>query len=240
VNKKVSEYIGYQILGKNSLEDREMKKEQILENLATSIIDGDEDMALENTRAALEMQIDPLETVEQGLSIGMDVIGEQFGSGDVFLPELLMAANAFKAAMEILKPELEAQNKQTAQLGTVIVGTVRGDVHNIGKDIVSTVLETKGFDVVDIGVDNDALKFIQEAEKAQADVIALSCLMTTTMPAQKEIIETLEEMDLRDKYFVIVGGGPVTLEWADEISADGYGKSAVHAPALIKELIGRK
>jgi corrinoid protein of di/trimethylamine methyltransferase len=170
----------------------------------------------------------------------MDVVGEQFGSGDVFLPELLMAANAFKAAMEILKPELEAQNKKTAQPGTIIIGTVRGDVHNIGKDIVSTVLETKGFDVVDIGVDNGALEFIQEAEKAQADVIALSCLMTTTMPAQKEIIETLEEMDLRDKYFVIVGGGPVTQEWADEINADGYGESAVNAPALIKELIGKK
>jgi corrinoid protein of di/trimethylamine methyltransferase len=217
-----------------------MEKEQILENLATSIVGGDEDMTLENTRAALEMQMDPLETVEQGLSKGMDVIGEQFGSGDVFLPELLMAASAFKAAMEILKPELEAQNKQTAQRGTVIIGTVRGDVHNIGKDIVSTVLETKGFDVVDIGVNNDALKFIQEAEKAQADIIALSCLMTTTMPAQKEVIEILEEMDLRDKYFVIVGGGPVTQEWADEICADGFGESAVHAPALIKELMGKK
>jgi trimethylamine corrinoid protein len=217
-----------------------MQKEQILENLAASIVDGDEDMALENTRAALEMQMDPLETVEQGLSIGMDDIGEQFGSGDVFLPELLMAANAFKAAMEILKPELDAQNKQTAQRGTVVIGTVRGDVHNIGKDIVSTVLETKGFDVVDIGVDNDALKFIQEAEKAQADVIALSCLMTTTMPAQKEFIETLEEMDQRDKYFVIVGGGPVTQEWADEIDADGYGKSAVNAPDLVKDLLGKK
>jgi corrinoid protein of di/trimethylamine methyltransferase len=217
-----------------------MEKEQILENLATSIVGGDEDMTLENTRAALEMQMDPLETVEQGLSKGMDVIGEQFGSGDVFLPELLMAASAFKAAMEILKPELEAQNKQTAQRGTVIIGTVRGDVHNIGKDIVSTVLETKGFDVVDIGVNNDALKFIQEAEKAQADIIALSCLMTTTMPAQKEVIEILEEMDLRDKYFVIVGGGPVTQEWADEICADGFGESAIHAPALIKELMGKK
>lgn len=217
-----------------------MGKEQILDNLAQSIIEGDEQMAIENAKAALKMQIDPLETVEQGLSKGMDVIGEQFGSGEVFLPELLMAANAFKAAMEILKPELEAQNKHTIQHGTIIVGTVRGDVHNIGKDIVSTVLETKGFDVVDIGVDNDALKFIQEAEKAKADVIALSCLMTTTMPAQKEIIETLDEMDLRDKYFVIVGGGPVTQEWADEINADGYGKTAVQAPKLVKQLLSEK
>ena len=217
-----------------------MEKEYILENLATSIVDGDEEIAVKNSRLALEMQMDPLETVEQGLSKGMDVIGEQFGNGGVFLPELLMAANAFKAAMEILKPELDAQNKQTAQRGTVVIGTVRGDVHNIGKDIVSTVLETKGFDVVDIGVDNGALIFIQEAEKAGADIIALSCLMTTTMPAQKEVIETLEEMELRDKYFVIVGGGPVTHEWADEINADGYGKSAVQAPALVKDLISKK
>ncbi len=217
-----------------------MEKEQILENLAASIVEGDEDMALENARAALEMQMDPLETVEQGLSKGMAVIGEQFESGEVFLPELLMAANAFKAAMGILKPELEAQNKQTAKIGTVLIGTVKGDLHNIGKDIVSIVLETNGINVVDIGIDNNALNFIQEAEKAQADIIALSCLMTTTMPAQKEVIETLEEMDLRDKYFVVVGGGPVTQEWADEINADGYGKSAIHAPALVKELMGKK
>jgi len=217
-----------------------MEKDQILENLATSVVDGDEEMALENTRAALEMQMDPLETVEQGLSKGMDVIGEQFESGDVFLPELLMAAKAFKVALEILKPELEAQKKQSAPKGTVLIGTVKGDVHNIGKDIVRTVLETKGFNVVDIGVDNDALVIIREADQAQADVIALSCLMTTTMPAQKELIETLEEMDLRDKYFVIVGGGPVTQDWADEINADGYGEFAVHAPVLAKELIGKK
>ena len=217
-----------------------MEKDQILENLASAIIEGDDDMAATNARVALEMQMDPMEAVEGGLSKGMDAIGEQFEGGDVFLPELLMAASAFKAAMEILDPEIEAQKKETNQPGTVLIGTVKGDVHNIGKDIVSTVLETNGFKVVDMGVDNDALSFIQEAEKVQADVIALSCLMTTTMPAQKEFIETLEEMNLRDKYFVIVGGGPVTQEWADEINADGYGESAVHAPALVKELISKK
>lgn len=217
-----------------------LKKEQILENLATAVVDGDEDLAQENAKKALEIQMDPLETVEKGLSKGMDNIGEQFGKGEVFLPELLMAANAFKAAMEILKPQLEAQKLQTAHLGTILIGTVKGDVHNIGKDIVSTVLETKGFEVVDIGVDNDTLTILQEAEKAQADIIALSCLMTTTMPAQKEFIEILEEMNLREKYSVIVGGGPVTQEWADEIRADGYGESAVEAPVLIKELLGKK
>jgi corrinoid protein of di/trimethylamine methyltransferase len=217
-----------------------MEKDQILKNLAASIIAGEEHQAQEYTREALELQIDPLEIVEHGLSKGMDKIGEQFGCGDVFLPELLMATNAFKAAMEILKPELEAQDKQSSHRGTVLIGTVKGDVHNIGKDIVRTVLETKGFEVVDMGVDNNALSLIQEAEKAQADVIALSCLMTTTMPAQKELIESLEEMNLRGKYFVIEGGGPVTQEWADEIEADGYGEFAVHAPALVKELMGKE
>ncbi|MBL7162365.1 MAG: corrinoid protein [Anaerolineales bacterium] len=217
-----------------------MNKEQILENLATAIVDGDDDMALESARAALDAQLDPLDAVDQGLSKGMDIIGEQFQSGEVFLPELLMAASAFKAAMEILKPEIELQKKEIAKQGTVLIGTVKGDLHSIGKNIVGTVLETKGFDVVDIGIDNGALDIIQEAKKVQADVIALSCLMTTTMPAQKEVIETLEEMNLRDKYFVIVGGGPVTPEWANEIGADGYGESAIQAAELVKELMDNK
>jgi methylmalonyl-CoA mutase cobalamin-binding domain/chain len=158
----------------------------------------------------------------------------------VFLPELLMAASAFNAAMDILKPELEAQNKSTAKLGTVLLGTVKGDLHNIGKNIVATVLETNGFDVVDIGIDNSPLTFIEQAEKEQVDVIGLSCLMTTTMPAQREVIQTLDEMNIRDKYQVIVGGGPVTQEWADQIGADGYSESAVQAVSLVKGLLERE
>ena len=217
-----------------------MDKNQILENLNTAIVDGNDDMALENARAALNAQMDPLEAVEKGLSKGMEVIGQQFERGEVFLPELLMAASAFNVAMDILKPEIELQKKEVARQGTVLIGTVKGDLHNIGKNIVGTVLETKGFDVVDIGIDNGTLDFIQEAQKAKADIIALSCLMTTTMPAQKEVIGTLKEMNLRDKYYVIVGGGPVTQEWADQIGADGYGKSAIQAAELVKELMAKK
>jgi len=217
-----------------------MDKNQILENLNTAIVDGNDDMALENARAALNAQMDPLEAVEKGLSKGMEVIGQQFERGEVFLPELLMAASAFNVAMDILKPEIELQKKEVARQGTVLIGTVKGDLHNIGKNIVGTVLETKGFDVVDIGIDNGTLDFIQEAQKAKADIIALSCLMTTTMPAQKEVIETLKEMNLRDNYYVIVGGGPVTQEWADQIGADGYGKSAIQAAELVKELMAKK
>ena len=217
-----------------------MEKEQILENLATAILEGDQDKARENAEAALASQMDPLEAVDEGLSKGMAVVGERFESGEAYLPDLLIAAEVFKAAMEILRPEIEAQKKQMVKKGTVLVGTVKGDMHNIGKNIVATVLEINGFEVVDIGVDNPALKFIEEAGKAKADVIALSSLMTTTMPAQREVIETLEEMNLRDKHFVIVGGGPVNQEWADEIGADGYGESAIHAVALVKKLLSQR
>ncbi len=217
-----------------------MEKEQILENLATAVVDGDEDKARENAREVLGNQIDPLEAVEAGLSKGMTVVGDQFESGAAYLPELLMAANAFSAAMEILEPEIEAQKKQITRIGTVLIGTVKGDVHNIGKNIVATVLEINGFEVVDIGVDNSTLSIIEEARKAKTDIIALSSLMTTTMPAQREVIETLEEMGVRDRYFVIVGGGPVTQEWADEIGADGYGKSAVQAVEIARKLLSQK
>jgi len=216
-----------------------MDKVQLLENLATAIIQGDEDMAFGSAKAALDHQLDPLEAIEQGLTKGMEVIGQQFEQGDIYLPELLLAANAFSVAMKVIKPELEAQKKQTVKQGTVLIGTVKGDLHNIGKNIVSTLLETHGFSVVDIGIDVSPLKFIQEAEKSQVDVIALSCLMTTTMPAQKEVITTLTEMNIRDKYFVIVGGGPVTPQWAEQIGADGFGQSAIHAVKLVKDLMRR-
>jgi corrinoid protein of di/trimethylamine methyltransferase len=214
-----------------------MEREQILENLAAAILEGDQDKARENAREALANQMDPLEAVDEGLSRGMAIVGERFESGEAYLPDLLFATEVFKAAVEILQPEIEAQKKQMARKGTVLIGTVRGDMHNMGKNIVATVLETNGYEVVDIGVDNPALAFIEEAGKAKADVVALSSLMTTTMPAQREVIETLEEMGLREQYFVIVGGGPVNQEWADEIGADGYGESAIHAVGLVQKLL---
>jgi trimethylamine corrinoid protein len=218
----------------------EMSKEQILESLARAVIDGDEDEAKERASEALGQQLDPLEAVEQGLSKGMDEIGGQFETGEVFLPELLMAAAAFNAAMDILNPEIEAQGKQVTRLGTVLISTVKGDVHNIGKNIVATVLGINGFKVVDIGVDNSSLEIIQEAQKAQVDIIALSSLMTTTMPAQREVVEVLKEMGLRDRFAVMVGGGPVTPEWADELGADGYGKTAVHAVDTARRLMSER
>ncbi len=217
-----------------------MEKSQILEKLAAVVIDGTEEEAKALAQAAVAADIDPLEAIEQGLTKGMTIIGARFENGDAYLPELLMAAASFNAAMIVLKPVIDAQKKKVEKFGKVLIGTVKGDVHSIGKDIVASVLDTSGFDVVDMGVDNPSLNIIQEAEKIQADVIALSSVMTTTMPAQKEVIDTLNEMGIRQKYIVIIGGGPVNQEWADRIGADGYGKSAIDAVALAKGLIAKK
>ena len=214
-----------------------MDKNEILENLKIAVIDGDATKATENSKKALGANIDPLEAIDLGLAKGMEVVGERFESGEAFLPELLMAGETFDAAMAILDPAIREQKKQRAKLGTVVVATVKGDLHSLGKNILATVLETNGFLVVDIGIDKGALQIIEEAEKVNADVIGLSALMTTTMPAQQEVIEALTELNLRDRYRVIVGGGPVTQEWADEIGADGYGKDPVEAVGLLSKLL---
>ena len=217
-----------------------MDQKEILENLSMAIIEGDEDKAKEYAKEVLISKMDPLKAVEQGLSKGMITLGERFEKGEVFLPDLLIAADAFNIAIGVLKPAMEAQKKQVAKLGTVLIGTVNGDVHGIGKNIVAIVLEAYGFEVVDIGVDNPSLKFIEAAEKVKADVIGLSSLMTTTMPAQKEVIDILKELNQRKKYLVIIGGGPVTKEWADKIGADGYAESAFQAVDMIKELLSQR
>jgi trimethylamine corrinoid protein len=216
-----------------------MDKNTIFKTMEEAILDGDNERARQGATQALQQQIDPLEVVESGLSQGMDIVGDRFEQGLAFLPELLMAAETFNAAMEVLKPEIEAQKKEVAKGGTVLIATVKGDVHNIGRNIVATILETRGFTVVDMGQDVSALQIIEGAEKTKADVIALSSLMTTTMPNQREVIQALKEMNLRDKYSVIVGGGPVTRNWADEIGADGYGSNAIEAVDLVKDLLRR-
>jgi len=217
-----------------------MEKQAILDRLMNAIIDGDNDNAKDSALEAIKAQIHPLEAVEQGLSRGMYIVGERFESGESFLPELLMAADTFNAAMEVLQPELESQKTEVTKLGKVILGSVKGDVHSIGKNIVGTVLSIHGVDVVDMGVDVPSLNFIQEAETQKADIIALSAIMTTTMPSQREVIEMLKDMNLRDKYFVIIGGGPITEEWSNEIGSDGCAKSAVASVELVKKLLSKK
>ena len=217
-----------------------MEKTAILESMEKAILDGNPDLGRQGASDDIEQQMDPLEVVELGLSKGMEIVGDRFERGEAFLPELIRAADTFKAAMEILKPEIEAQKKQMIKTGTVLIATVKGDLHDIGKNIVATVLETNGFTVVDLGIDISALQIIEAAAKAKADVIALSCLMSTTMPNLSGVIDALKEMNVREQYRVIVGGGPLTQKWADEIGADGYGSNAVEAVSLVKGLLKGK
>lgn len=214
-----------------------MQNKDIFENLKDAIIVGDSSKAEASARQALDANIDPLKAVDLGLAKGMKVVGEQFESDEIYLPELMMAGEAFKAAMAMLEPEIKRQKVEMATRGTVLLATVKGDLHSIGKNIVATVLEANGFTVVDLGIDRGALEIIAEAEKANVDVIGLSALMSTTIPYQKEVIDALQELNLREKYRVIIGGGPVTQEWADEIGADGYGKDPVEAVELLERLL---
>ena len=217
-----------------------MDRQEILKNLATAVLDGNDDLARENARCALDTGLDPLEAMEEGISKGMAVIGRRFEAGEAFLPELLMAADTFAAAMEIFKPAIDAAKKEVAKAGKVVIATVKGDVHNLGKNIVATVLETSGFEVVDLGIDQSTLNIIEAADQHRADIIALSSVMTTTMPYQKEVIDTLQELGKRANHAVLVGGGPVSQQWADEIGADGYGASAMGGVALARQQMARR
>lgn len=170
----------------------------------------------------------------------MEKIGDRFSCGEIYLPEMLMAAEAWDEAMKLLKPKMLEAGESIEKIGTVVIGTVQTDVHEIGKNIVATLLGTAGFEVHDLGVDISASTFIGKAEEVDADIIAASAIMTTTMTYQRDILEHLTASGLRDKYIVLVGGGVVNQKWADEIGADGYGETAVEGVRVAKELLSRR
>ena len=217
-----------------------MKKEEIFEDLTRAIVDLDEEKGEIAAIKLIEEKIDPIEGVEQGLSKGMKIIGEKFNRSEIYLPEMLMAADIFNSVMEILKPHISAESLDKVKRGTVVIGTVKGDIHAIGKDIVAMLLETAGFTVYNLGVDVATSTFIEEAGKVKADIIGLSSLLTTTMPAQKDVIDVLKETGCRDKYIIMIGGAPTSQAWADEIGADGYGETAESTVSLALELVAKK
>jgi len=217
-----------------------MKKEEIFEDLIRAIVDLDEEKGERAATKLIEEKINPIEGMEKGLSNGMKIIGEKFNKSEVYLPELMMAADIFDSVMGILKPHISAESLDKVKRGTVVIGTVKGDIHAIGKDIVAMLLETAGFDVYNIGEDVATSTFIEEARKVKADIIGLSSLLTSTMPAQKDVIDILKETGERDKYAILIGGAPTSQEWADEISADGYAKTAESAVSLALKLVAKK
>jgi corrinoid protein of di/trimethylamine methyltransferase len=216
-----------------------MKKEEIFKNLFDAVLEMNVQKGKDAATLLIKENYNPLEGIENGLSKGMKVIGEKFNKFEIFLPELMMASRVYDSAMTILKPHILSDSK-SIQKGTVVIGTVKGDIHKIGKEIVAMLLETGGFDVHNIGEDVSTSTFIEEAGKLDADIIALSSLLTTTMAAQKDLIDVLKEIGQREKYLVMIGGAPISQKWADEIGADIYGEDAERAVSLALEFMSKK
>lgn len=205
--------------------------------MAQSIIDGDEEAAASLAKQALESGLDPLEAINNGFVVGVNHVGNEFSCGNAFLPELVMAGEAMKAAVAVLEPEMARRGSQRQMLGKVVLATVEGDIHEIGKTLVGTMLTASGFEVHDLGVDAPAAKIIAKAREVNADIIGLSALLTTTMVKQRETIETLHKEGLHGKIKVMVGGAPVTREWVQKIGADGYSEDAIGAVSVAKQLV---
>ena len=210
--------------------------EELFKQMAQSIIDGEEDLAAELAQKALDAGIDPLEAITNGFVLGVNEVGDSFACGNAFLPELVMAGEAMKAAIAILEPSMKAAGTERKILGKVVLGTVEGDIHEIGKSLVGTMLTSSGFEVYDLGVDVSSADFLAKAEEVGADIIGLSALLTTTMVKQKEVIDEVTRRGLKVK--VMVGGAPVTREWVHKIEADGYSEDAIGAVNVAKELMG--
>ena len=214
-------------------------KDDLIKELRLAIIVGDEERAREAAKRCLEAGVDPMEAVEHGLRDGLRIVGEKFERLEVFLPEMMMAADAGNAVMEVLEPAIAKSGQQAESPGTVVIGTAKGDIHSIGKNILAMLLRLAGFQVHDLGEDVAATTFLEEARKHEADIIAISALMTSTMPGQRDVINLLKDVGERDKYAVMVGGAPVTPEWADQIGADGYSETASGGVALALKLMDR-
>lgn len=212
---------------------------ELFQKMAQSIIDGDTDVAVELAKEAINSGIDPLEAITQGFVVGVNKVGESFACGDAFLPELVMAGEAMKAAVATLEPEMEKRGSERQMLGKVVLATVEGDIHEIGKSLVGTMLSASGFQVYDLGVDVSSSKILQKVKEVNANIVAMSALLTTTMIKQREVIEELESAGLRSSVKVMVGGAPVTSDWVQKIGADGYSEDAIGAVNVAKSLIGK-
>jgi trimethylamine corrinoid protein len=203
-----------------------MGENEILVKLKQAVIDLNQDAAMAAAKEAIEAGVEPLKAIEEGLQPGIEIIGDKFDKLECFLPELIGSANVFRAAVDVFEPEIAKSGISKHTSGIAVIGTVKGDIHKIGKDIVVLLLKTRGFEVHDLGEDVPASEFLKAAENFNADIVGLSALLNTTMPAQQDVINLFKEQGVREKYMLMVGGAPVTQEWADEIGADAYAKTA--------------
>jgi trimethylamine corrinoid protein len=203
--------------------------EQILSDLREAVLYFDPDDARRFAQKALDSGVDPVVALEEGLARPLREIGDRFGTGEAFITELIAAAQAMEAGAEVLNEEIARRGATRKKVGRFLIGTVEGDIHSIGKNIVATMLSTAGFEVIDLGTDVPTETFVENVEKHRPDILGLSALMTTTMTKQREVIEELKAAGLRDGLKIIVGGAPVTEDWVKEIGADACGLDALNA-----------
>jgi corrinoid protein of di/trimethylamine methyltransferase len=207
------------------------------EQLKQAIIDQDEAAVLAAVDKALGEGVAPKAIIDEGLLPGLNVIGSQFEDEEIFLPELMQAALAFQSAMGVLEPLIKESGSEGPKKGRIVLGTVKGDLHSIGKNILKLLFETSGYEVWDLGIDVDLFKFVDKAKEVDADIIAMSALLTTTLVGQRDLIEALKDQGTRGNHKVIIGGGATTQDWADQIGADGWAATAYEAVTLANKLV---
>jgi corrinoid protein of di/trimethylamine methyltransferase len=212
-------------------------KKKILSNLSAVVQSGEEEAAKKAANEALKAGIDPVEAIDGGLAVGMKIVGDKFAKQECFLPEVMLAADAMKAAIVVFKPHIKGE---LATKGKVVIGTMLGDIHDIGKNLVATMLEVAGFEVIDLGNDVSVARFIDEAQKNSVDIIALSSLITASMFYMEDVVTTLEGLGQRKKFRVLIGGGPTTPGYAEEIGVDGWGRHAEEGVTLATKLMTTK
>ncbi len=213
-----------------------MSRENLIKESIQSVIKGDEDAAIKVANAVIAEGLNPVDIISEGFAKGMITVGDLFEKEEYALPEVLLSADAMQSALDLLSPHIPREEVEK-KLGTVVIGTVQGDIHDIGKRIVATMLEVYGFEVHDLGRDVPLDHFIEKVIEVNADIVAASALMTTTMVAQKMLHEALQEAGMRDKVKLMVGGAAVTQEWADKIGADGYAEEVTEAVKRAKQLV---
>jgi 5-methyltetrahydrofolate--homocysteine methyltransferase len=209
---------------------------RIYERLSTAVLEGDADKAPQLVERGLKQGLTPKDILDNGLVVGMNEVGVRFKAGDMFVPEVLMSADTMQAALVVLRPELVASGAKL--IGKVLMGTVKGDLHDIGKNLVGMMCEGAGFEVIDLGFNVDPEKFVEATTEHKPDVIGMSALLTTTMRAMALTIRAIEEAGLRDRVKIMVGGAPVDAAFAERIGADGYGSNGPAGSDLAKEFVG--
>ncbi len=215
-----------------------MSDDNFYNEISNAIVELDEEKAIEFANKAINENLNLIDVIEKGFAIGIRTIGELWEEGEYFLPELMRGAQIMQNCLDLLMPHLKTSSEQISR-GKVVIATIEGDIHSIGKTIVATMLRAYGYEVYDLGADVPIDKIVEEAIKKEADIIGVSALLTTTMTGQKKVIELLEEKNVANKFKVILGGAPVTNSWVKDCKADGYAENAIDAVKLVKSLLGK-